>query len=98
WYKRLATRGAIVAIGATIVLGAFWTSIWQPKLALHLSSKAMFETYRELAAPGDELVVMGDLGKAPVGYTASAGAGGPAKAPQVVSDRTQVITALGRPN
>jgi hypothetical protein len=96
WGKRLATRGAIAAIGATIALAAFWASIWQPTLALHLSSKAMFETYRELAAPRDELIVMGDLGQAPLAYTA--GAGSPGQAPQVVSDRTQIIAALGRPN
>jgi hypothetical protein len=65
WYQRFATRSAIAAIGATIMLAAFWTSIWQPRLALHLSSKAMFETYEALAPPGAQLVVMGDLGHAP---------------------------------
>lgn len=90
WFQRLATRGAIAAIAATIVFGAFWTAIWQPRLALNLSSKAMFETYRELAGPGDELVVMGDLGQAPVAYTA--------RPPQTVQDRSQIIAALGRPN
>jgi hypothetical protein len=88
--RRLATGGAIGAIGATVLLGAFWTAIWQPRLALHLSSKAMFETYRELARPGDELIVMGDLGQAPVAYTD--------KPPQTVQDRTQIISALGKPN
>lgn len=89
WYQRLATRSAIAAIGATIVLAAFWTSLWQPRLALHLSSKAMFETYHEIASPGDELVIMGDLGQAPFAYTS--------KPPQTVPDRTQVIAALARP-
>jgi hypothetical protein len=90
WFKRLATGGAIAAIATTILLGAFWTAIWQPRLALHLSSKAMFETYEELAGPGDELVVMGDLGQAPLAYTA--------RPPQTVQDRSQIIAALGRPN
>jgi len=90
WYQRFATRSAIAAIGATIVLAAFWTSIWQPRLALHLSSKAMFETYEALAGPGDELVVMGDLGQAPFAYTR--------KPPQPVPDRTQIIAALARSN
>jgi hypothetical protein len=89
WYKRCATGSAIAAIGATIVLAAFWTSIWQPQLALHLSSKTMFETYEELARPGDELVIMGDLGQAPFAYTR--------KLPQTVPDRTQIIAALARP-
>jgi hypothetical protein len=87
--QRLATGGAIGAIATTVLLGAFWTAIWQPRLALHLSSKAMFETYRELARPGDELIVMGDLGQAPLAYTA--------KPPQTVQDRSQIITALAKP-
>jgi hypothetical protein len=90
WFKRFATGNAIAAIGATIVLAAFWTAIWQPRLALNLSSKAMFETYQALAKPGDELLVMGDLGQAPFSYTT--------KPPQTVPDRTQIIAALARPN
>lgn len=90
WYQRFATRSAIAAIGTTIVLAAFWTSIWQPRLALNLSSKAMFETYQELAKPSDELVIMGDLGQAPFAYTG--------KSPKTVLDRTQIIAALARPD
>jgi hypothetical protein len=89
-YRRLSTAGAITALAGSIVLAAFWTGLWQPRLAVSLSSKSMFETYRELARPGDELVVMGDLGQASFAYTA--------QPPQVVQDRTQVITALARPN
>jgi hypothetical protein len=88
-YRRLAARGAITAIGATVVLAAFWTAIWQPALATHLSSKAMFETYQALARPGDALVVMGDLGQAPFAYTR--------QPPEIVPDRAQIIAALGRP-
>ncbi|HEX3477014.1 MAG TPA: hypothetical protein VHT91_18450 [Kofleriaceae bacterium] len=88
-YRRLAARGAITAIGATVVLAAFWTAIWQPVLATHLSSKAMFETYQALARPGDALVVMGDLGQAPFAYTR--------RPPEIVPDRAQIIAALGRP-
>ncbi len=84
-----ATTGAISAIGATILLAVFWTALWQPRLAVHLSSKTMFETYRALAKPGDELVVMGDLGQAPFAYTT--------RPPQIAQDRTQIIAALGRP-
>jgi hypothetical protein len=90
WYNRLAAACAIAAIAVTIVLAAFWTSIWQPRLALNLSSKAILETYEQLARPGDDLVVMGDLGQAPLAYTG--------RSPQTVPDRTQVIAALARPN
>jgi hypothetical protein len=90
WCQRVATRGAITALGATLALATFWTSVWQPRLALHLSSKAMFETYEDLARPGDELVVLGDLGQAPFAYTR--------RPPQTVADRAQLIAALGRPN
>lgn len=89
WYRRAATRAAIAAIAVTLGLAAFWTALWQPRLAYHLSSKEMFETYRELAKPGDELLVMGDLGQAPYAYTT--------KPPTPVPDRAQVIAALGRP-
>lgn len=86
--QRLATRGAITAIAATIALAAFWPALWQPRIAQHLSSKAMFETYRELARPGDALMVMGDLGQAPLAYTR--------QPPETASDRSQIIAALGR--
>jgi hypothetical protein len=89
-YRRCSAAGAITAIAATIGLSAFWSALWQPRLALNLSSKAMFETYQALAKPGDDLIVMGDLGQAPLAYT-----GAP---PQTAPDRTQIIAALGRPN
>jgi hypothetical protein len=88
-HRWLAARGAITAIGATFVLAAFWTAIWQPVLATHLSSKAMFETYEALARPGDALVMMGDLGQAPFAYSR--------RPPEIVPDRAQIIAALGRP-
>jgi len=87
--QRQATRSAIAAIAATIALAAFWPAIWQPGIATHLSSKAMFETYQALARPGDALVVMGDLGQAPFAYTA--------RPPEIAADRTQILAALARP-
>ena len=86
--QRLASRGAIAAIAATIVLAAFWTALWQPGLSVNLSSKTMFQTYDALAKPGDALVVMGDLGQAPFVYTS--------RSPEIVPDRAQIIAALGR--
>lgn len=90
WYRVFATRAAIVAIAASIAMAAFWSAIWHPRLSQSLSSKALFDTYGELARSGDELVVMGDLGQAPYTYTQ--------KAPTPATDRAQVVTALARPN
>ena len=37
-----------VALAGTALVAAFWAFAWQPALATHLSSKAMFDTYNEL--------------------------------------------------
>jgi hypothetical protein len=78
------------ALGASVLVAGFWTFVWQPRLAQHLSSKALFETFEELHKPGDQLVIMGDLGQAPHAYS-------DAKFEQAGS-RDQVVTALKRPN
>ncbi|HEY0191308.1 MAG TPA: hypothetical protein VGC42_09325 [Kofleriaceae bacterium] len=88
--RRRGVIAALVSLGASLLLGVFWTSIWQPRLALHLSSKALLETYQDLARPGDSLIVLGDLGQSAVDYT-----GKPA---QTATDRAQVIAALGHPD
>src|SRR5206468_11279509 len=55
---RNVSRIAIaVTLGGTVVVAAFWAFVWQPVLAQHLSSKAMFETYLDLRKPGDTLVM-----------------------------------------
>ncbi|HET9623279.1 MAG TPA: hypothetical protein VFP84_18020 [Kofleriaceae bacterium] len=87
---RLATGGAIGALAVSVALAVFWSAVWQPRIATHVSSKAILETYQALARPGDPLVVLGDLGQAPLAYT-----GKPA---QPASDRTQIIAALGKPD
>ena len=87
--ERFATGGAIGALGVSVIIAAFWSAIWQPRISDNLSSKALLETYQALAKPGEDLLVLGDLGQAPLAYT-----GKPA---QVVGDRTQIINALGRP-
>ena len=89
--RALALWCATVALGASIVLSAFWAFAWHPRLADHLSSKAMFETYRELRKPGDQLVVMGDLGHAPYAY-----ADNPKH--EKAGSRDQIVAALKRPN
>ncbi len=81
--RKIGNVAMAVAIGGTIVMAGFWTFVWQPRLAQHLSSKAMFETYKDLRAEGDPLVIMGDLGQAPRAYA---------------DTKPEVVTALARPN
>ena len=66
--RRVAAWATAAAIAASVACAAFWAFAWQPELARYLSSKTIFETYRELRRPGDELVVMGDMGQAPRAY------------------------------
>ncbi len=87
--RRFAAFAPAVTIAATVVLGAFWSLVWMPRLAIHLSSKAMFDTYRELRKPGDQLVIMGDLGQAARAYAEAK--------PELVTSRDQIVSALGRP-
>jgi hypothetical protein len=90
--RRLAARIGAIATGVvTVVFAAFWAFGWQPALAENLSSKAMFDTVLALAKPGDQLVIMGDLGGAPHDYA-------PALTPETAAGRPQIVTALGRPN
>lgn len=88
---RIAAWCAGIAFLGTIVLAGFWGLIWQPRLAENVSSKAMFETYKELKHAGDQLVIMGDLGQAPRAYA-------PDAKPEMVTGREQIVAALGRPN
>ena len=88
--RRLSILCAGIAIALTVVVGAFWSFAWQPRLAEHLSSKAMFDTYLELRKPGEALVMMGDMGDAAHDYV-------PDTKPEIMSTREQVVHALGRP-
>jgi hypothetical protein len=87
---RIARVGAAVALAATAAFAAFWPFGWQPKLAESLSSKALFDTYEALRAPGDALVILGDLGGAPHDYA-------PDVTPEIVPGRPQLVAALDRP-
>src|SRR5262249_39759153 len=84
--RKLANAAMVVAIAGSIVMAAFWSFVGQPVLANYVSSKAMFETFNELKKPGEKLVIMGDLGQAPVSYTDTK--------PQMVSSRAEVVKAL----
>jgi hypothetical protein len=87
--RRASRIGVAIALGGTAVLAAFWSFAWQPRLASHLSSKAMFDTYQALRAPGDQLVIMGDMGDAPHAYA-------PDARPEIVGSRDQLVAAIGR--
>ncbi|HEY5924985.1 MAG TPA: glycosyltransferase family 39 protein [Kofleriaceae bacterium] len=90
-FRRVWRIGIIAALGGTVLAAAFWSFGWQPTLATHLSSKAMFDTYLELRKPGDQLAIMGDMGDAPFDYAPDA------KVEQLTS-REQVVQAIARPN
>jgi hypothetical protein len=83
--------GVGIALGATVIAAAFWAFGWQPTLATHLSSKAMFDTYLELRRSGDQLAIMGEMGDAPHSYAPDA------KVEQLTS-RDQIVQAIARPN
>jgi len=74
--------------GFTFILAAFWSFGWQPALSIHLSSKELFATYDRLRA-GEKIYVMGDLGYAASSYTAVE--------PEKVTSRSEIVTALKRP-
>ncbi len=82
--------GLAVALGGTALVAAFWAFGWQPELATHVSSKGLFETYRDLRKQGDQLVILGDYGDAPHDYA-------PGATPEVLTTRQQIVQALGRP-
>ncbi|MBL9018046.1 MAG: hypothetical protein JNL83_27925 [Myxococcales bacterium] len=88
--QRFAQQCAAAALAATVVMAGFWAYVWQPRIALSVSSKALFETYKDLRAAGDQLVIMGDLGHAPRAYA-------PDTKPEMVATREQVVKALARP-
>jgi hypothetical protein len=88
--RKLANIAVGTMLGGTIALAAFWSFVWQPALATHLSSRVMFDTYHDLAEPDEPLAIMGDLGDAPHDYA-------PDVRPEVITSRDQVVAALSRP-
>jgi hypothetical protein len=87
--QRIANIAVAIAFGATVVLGAFWSFVWQPRLSDHLSSKGLFETFNELRSGNEPIVIQGDLGQAPHAYSDAT--------PELLPSRDQVVTALKRP-
>ena len=89
--RKIARWATATMFGATVLLGAFWSFGWLPALAANLSSKAMFDTYQTLRQPGDQLVIMGDMGDAPYDYARDA-------KPEILTSREQIVAAIARPN
>lgn len=88
--REIARLGLVVAAIGTIAFAAFWSFGWQPALSNHLSSRAMFDQFRDLAKPGDALVILGDLGGAPHDYA-------PNTTPEIATSREAIRDALSRP-
>lgn len=84
-----SARAVAVAFAATVAIAAFWPLVWQPRMAVHLSTKAMFEQIEELRKPGDQVVLMGDLGDAPNDYTHDF---------EQVANRDLIVQSIKRPN
>jgi hypothetical protein len=89
--QRVATLFAAIGFAGTVVMAAFWSFVWQPRIALNVSSKAMFQTFEDLRSPSDQLVIMGDLGYAPLAYANDV-------TPEVAGSRDQIVKALARPS
>lgn len=86
---RWGARAVGVAFAATVALAAFWPLVWQPRMAAHLSTKEMFEQIADLRKPGDQVVLMGDLGDAPNDYSHDF---------EQVANRDLIVQSLKRPN
>lgn len=88
--RRASRIGVALALAGTVLCAAFWSFGWQPTLAKHLSSKAMFDTYLALRKPGDQLVIMGEMGGAPQSYARGVEI-------EKVTTRQQLVETIGRP-
>ena len=66
--RAITSRGVAVAVGVSVVFGLFWTQGWHAALSTNLSSKHIFEAYRDLRGDGDTLGIMGSMGNAPRYY------------------------------
>ena len=87
--RKAANIAFAASLAATVTLAAFWSFVWQPTLAYHLSSKELLATYDSLRKDGEPLHVMGDLGFAPSHYTAVT--------PEPAASRDAIVKALKKP-
>ncbi|MEO6777794.1 MAG: hypothetical protein ABI467_33040 [Kofleriaceae bacterium] len=91
WRRAVARYAPVATCLLTVVLGAFWSFGWLPSLGRELSTKPLFDTIERLKKPGDQVILMGDLGDAPHDYA-------PDVTPEVATSREQIVAAIGRPN
>lgn len=83
-----AGHGLTVALVVTALAALFWTHAWHRGLSENLSSKHVFQVYRDVKKSGEPLGIMGAMGNAPRYY-----AGGPT---QTLGGREQVLEFLRR--
>ena len=95
--RRLSTYAIAGALGASIVVAGFWSFAWHPRIAEHLSSKAILETYKSLRKPGDKLVILGELGHAPLAYADVPRKAGDTLGYEKAMSREVLVNALKQP-
>lgn len=81
--------GVIVALVMTALTGLFWTHVWHRGLSANLSSKQVFQVYRDTRKADEPLAIMGSMGNAPRYY-----AGGKT---ETIAGRDQLLEYLARP-
>lgn len=87
--KQLAGRGSWLAVAMSVVLGLFWAQGWHPAMSRNLSSKHIFEVYRERRGASDALGIMGSMGNAPRYYADTAF--------ETIGGNADLVTFLRRP-
>ncbi len=85
----IAGHGLVVGLVFTALAGLYWTHGWHRGLSENLSSKQVFQVYRDLRKAKEPLAIMGSMGNAPRYY-----AGGK---PETLPGREQLLEYLQRP-
>ncbi|HUQ02007.1 MAG TPA: hypothetical protein VM261_05890 [Kofleriaceae bacterium] len=85
----LATPALVVGLVFTALAGLYWTHGWHRGLSSNLSSKQVFQVYRDQRKAGEPLAIMGSMGNAPRYY-----AGGKT---ETIAGRDQLLEYLARP-
>lgn len=88
--RTLVRHGVIVGLVFTALAGLYWTHGWHRGLSQNLSSKQVFQVYRDLRKPGEPLSIMGSMGNAPRYY-----AGGKT---ETIAGRDQLLEYLAKPS
>ena len=91
WQRTVGRFAPLATCFLTLVLAAFWSSGWLPSLGTNLSTKPLFDTIEKLKKPGDQVILMGDLGDAAHDYA-------PDIKPEAATAREQIVAAIKRPN